>query len=167
MPSLRLFLGAVVLVGLLAGCTAPDPAPTMDPAQARADLYVQLDKVQALVGGDWFNSDDPTPVECSLGGVDGVTFAGFRLTNDSAGDASLDTVAALWEDAGYVITTQNNVGPYKRVIATSPTDPGNVLVFGVAENAMSLDAQGECGEGDLLEWIHKIRQEFEDADSGT
>ena len=64
---------------------------------------------------------------------------------------------------GFDITTQNDVGPYRRVIATSPTDPGNVLIFGVAENAMSLWGQGACAEGDLLEWIHKTRDELEES----
>ena len=157
-----------VLASLLSGCVGQgEPAnttPTIDPAHARTDLYAQLDEVQALVGGQWTNSDNTTPVECSLGRATGVTFGGLRLTNDSAAESSRDAVAALWEEAGFVITTQDDVGPYDRVIATSPTDPGNVLVFGLAENAMSLSAQGACGEGDLLEWIRKVREELKDAE---
>jgi hypothetical protein len=180
--SLRGIAVAIALTVLLSGCggsndpapsdnpASPQPdaqeAPVIDPAQARTDLYSQLDAVQALVGGEWGNSDDSTPVQCSLGGVDGVTFTGSRLSNDSAGEESLDAVASLWDEMGFAITTQNDVGPYKRVIATSPSDPGNVLVFGLAENAMSLSGQGACGEGDLLEWVKKINQEFEDAADG-
>jgi len=163
---------AFLLTSLLSGCAvqnsidSPDGVqapPATDPSQARTDLHSQLDEVQELVGGEWTNSDETGPIECALDGGSGVTFTGFRLTNDSAGETGLEEISALSEEMGFEITTQNDVGPYKRVIATSPTDPGNVLIFGVAENAMSLWGQGTCAEGDLLEWIHKTRDELEES----
>jgi hypothetical protein len=157
----RLFRAAtitVLAIGALAGC-ATEPAPALDPAQARTDLYEQLDAAQELVGGEWGGYDDSSPEPCTRGGEDGVTFTGNRLSNDAAGAETLAAVEELWNGMGFDAVVQQTVGPYVTVVATSPTDPENVLRFGLAENAMYLEGTGACGEGDLYDWVMKVREE--------
>jgi hypothetical protein len=143
--------------------TASEEASVIDPAQARTDLIAQLDAAQVLVGGEWGTYDDSSPEGCTLDGTEGVTFTGNRLSNDAAAEESLAAVAELWEGMGFTTESQNDVGPYKVIVATSTTDPSNVLRYGLAEQAMYLEGQGACGEGDLYEWVMKVRQESEDA----
>ncbi|PRY69190.1 hypothetical protein B0I08_103398 [Glaciihabitans tibetensis] len=170
--KLSMAVAVVVLVTLTScsGQTTPETSPTssqetemIDPAQARTDLYAQLDAAQALVGGEWDNSDDSSPMGCTLNSTEGVTFTGTRYSNDTAGEESLAAVAQLWEGMGFTTEARNDVGPYKVIVATSTTDPSHVLRYGLAEQAMYLEGQGACGEGDLYEWVMKIRQESEDA----
>jgi len=161
----RVIVVAIVALATLTGCSdeaTPESTPTtsqetemIDPAQARTDLYAQLDAAQALVGGEWGNSDDPSPEGCTLDGTEGVTFTGTRRSNEAAGEDSLAAVATLWEGMGFTTEAQNDVGPYKVIVATSTTDPSNVLRYGLAEQAMYLEGQGACGEGDLYEWVTK------------
>jgi hypothetical protein len=167
------FVALVIAAALLAGCAnqsnpaplQPNPQETTvtDPAQTRTDLYAQLDAAQALVGGDWDNADDSSPEGCTLDGTEGVTFTGTRRSDDAADAKSLAAVAELWEGMGFTTESKNDVGPYKAIVATSTSDPSNVLRYGLAEQAMYLEGQGACGEGDLYEWTMKVRQESEDA----
>jgi hypothetical protein len=138
----------------------------IDPAQARTDLYAQLDAAQAMLGGVWDNADDSSPEECTFEGTDGVTFTGTRRSGEASGEDSLAAVAELWEGMGFTTEAQNDVGPYKVIVATSTSDPSNVLRYGLAEQARYLEGQGACGEGDLYEWTMKVRQESEDAANG-
>jgi hypothetical protein len=175
MSTLRATLQALaVTLGLtvvLTGCVtapSPDPSPTssqettmIDPEQARADLYAQLDAAQTLVGGEWGNSDDSSPMTCTLGGVEGFTFTGTRRSNEAATEDSLAAVAALWNGMGFSAEVKENVGPYRVVVATSTSDPSNVLRFGLGEQAMYLEGQGACGEGDAYEYLIEKEKQAE------
>lgn len=141
----------------------------IDPAQARTDLYAQLDAAQALIGGEWGNADDASPTTCTSGGGGdkGVTFTGTRRSNDTASADTFAKVAALWKGMGFTIKAENSMAPYKLVIATSKTDPENILTFGLATTAMYLEGQGACGKGDPNEWLLRVEKEIAERKAHT
>ena len=143
----------------------------IDPAQARTDLYAQLDAAQALTGGIWDDADNPSPALCTSGGGGGgdkgVTFTGTRRSNDTASADTLAKVAALWKGMGFTTRAENNMAPYKLVIATSKTDPENILTFGLATTAMYLEGQGACGKGDPNEWLLRVEKEIAERKAHT
>ncbi|WP_213814839.1 hypothetical protein [Glaciihabitans sp. dw_435] len=158
----------ISLLVVLAGCAAQPTTSSSnsqetaiaDPAQVRTDLYKQLDKAQALLGGAWDNADDPSPMECTAGSSSGVTFTGNRGSNDVVAEEMRAQVASLWEGMGFTTRMKDDVAPYRLVIATSPSDPENTLTFGLSDNAMYLEGQGACGAGDISEWVDIVNKEL-------
>jgi hypothetical protein len=124
------------------------PGSTMgDPEANRTKLLEQLDAAQMLIGGEWVNVDEPNPKVCTVDGVEGATFTGLRRSTESADEDTLADVADLWQSMGFETALQDTVGPYVVLVATSPTDPGDVRRYGLQDKRMYLYGQGACGEG--------------------
>jgi hypothetical protein len=133
------------------------PGNTMgDPEANRIVLVDQLDAAQVLIGGEWVNVDEPNPKVCTVDGVEGATFTGLRRSTAHADDESLAEVAELWEGMGFDSAVQDTVGPYTVLVATSPTDPGDVRRFGLQDDRMYVFGQGACGEGNAYSLLDTL-----------
>jgi hypothetical protein len=133
------------------------PGNTMgDPEANRTELVDQLNAAQVLVGGEWVNVDEPNPKVCTVDGVEGATFTGLRRSTAHADEESLAEVAELWESMGFDTALHDSVGPYTVLVASSPTDPGNVRRFGLQDDRMYVFGQGACGEGNAYSLLDTL-----------
>jgi hypothetical protein len=133
------------------------PGNTMgDPENNRVELLAQLEAAQELLGGEWVTVDEPNPKVCTVEGVEGATFTGLRRATGTADEGTLVEVADLWQSMGFETALQNTVGPYTVLVATSPTDPGNVRRYGLHNDRMYVYGQGSCGEGNAYSLLDDL-----------
>ncbi|WAB82916.1 hypothetical protein OVN20_07280 [Microcella daejeonensis] len=138
--SLRMLTIAAVLVGL-SGCALQSPSPVTD-AEARDRFLTVIDETQQLVGGVWQVDDDPTPRGCTLPvWVAGERYPALRVSEDPRGEGHADRVQQAWEGNGLEVE-RSLVGDVVELKAES--EFGEVYLFRVSEQAMTLQGESEC-----------------------
>lgn len=132
----------LVLSAALGGCAS---ARGLDPVQARERFTGVLDDTQSVVGGEWENADDPTARSCTIPfWVEGTRYPALRLAgppSDPTGAAR--TVTDYWEGLDYTVET-TAVGD---VTELQGTGRGELLVFRVSDDGMTLQGESECRPG--------------------
>ncbi|PJJ71809.1 hypothetical protein CLV46_1362 [Diaminobutyricimonas aerilata] len=132
-------LPVLVASALLGGCSAPGG---LDPAEARDRFTTVLDDTQNEVGGEWENVDDPTARNCTIPlFVDGTRYPALRLA-DAPRDASeaAAAVTEYWQGLDYRVDS-TAVGD---VTELQGSGRGEVLVFRVSDDGMTLQGESEC-----------------------
>ncbi len=138
--SLRMLTIAAVLVGV-SGCALQSPSEVTD-AEARDRFLAVIDETQQLVGGVWQVDDDPTPRGCTVPvWVAGERYPALRVSEDPRGDGHADRVQQAWEDNGLEVD-RSLVGDVVELKAES--EFGEVYLFRVSEQAMTLQGESEC-----------------------
>ncbi|WAB80728.1 hypothetical protein OVN18_09135 [Microcella daejeonensis] len=138
--SLRMLTIAAVLVGV-SGCALQSPSPVTD-AEARDRFLAVIDETQQLVGGVWQVDDDPTPRGCTLPvWVAGERYPALRVSEDPRGEGHADRVQQAWEGNGLEVE-RSLVGDVVELKAES--EFGEVYLFRVSEQAMTLQGESEC-----------------------
>ncbi|WP_168915339.1 hypothetical protein [Microcella flavibacter] len=143
--SLRMLTIAAVLVSVsavsLSGCALQSPSEVTD-AEARDRFLAVIDETQQLVGGAWQVDDDPTPRGCTVPvWVAGERYPALRVSEDPRGDGHADRVQEAWEDNGLEVD-RSLVGDVVELKAES--EFGEVYLFRVSEQAMTLQGESEC-----------------------
>lgn len=132
-------------VAALSGCVVV-PGSGLSADEARSELYTSLDDTEDLLGGTWDNRDDPTARGCLIPlWVEGEHFPGLRLGSAPPDvDDAVDAVASAWAEWGYRVE-QTLVG---EVVELQGRDSlGELLIFRVTEDAMTLQGESECRPG--------------------
>jgi len=138
--SLRVLATAAVLVSL-AGCALQSPSEVSD-TEARDRFLAVIDETQRLVGGVWQVDDDPTPRGCSIPiAVSGERYPALRVSENPRGTGHADRVEQAWEDNGLEVE-RSLVGDVVEIKAES--DAGEVYLFRVSDQAMTLQGESEC-----------------------
>lgn len=134
-------VAAAVLV-MLGGCAVQAPSSPSD-AEARERFVALLDETQSVVGGDWSVRDDPTPRECIVPlWVVGERFPALRLADAPFSiELTADRVESAWE-AHELTVTRTEIGHVVEVQGESAD--GEILLFRVSRNAMTLTGESEC-----------------------
>ncbi|MDO7882455.1 hypothetical protein [Antiquaquibacter soli] len=133
---------AGLVLAALSGCVVV-PGSGLTAEEARTELYDSLDRTETVLGGLWDNRDDPTARGCLIPlWVEGEHYPGLRL--GSAPDdrqAAANSVRDTWTEWGYRVT-QTLVGEVIELQGRSSV--GELLVFRVTEEAMTLQGESEC-----------------------
>lgn len=138
--SLRMLTIAAVLVSV-SGCALQSPSEVTD-AEARDRFLAVIDETQQLVGGVWQVDDDPTPRGCTVPvWVAGERYPALRVSEDPRGDGHAERVQQAWEDHGLEVD-RALVGDVVELKAES--EFGEVYLFRVSEQAMTLQGESEC-----------------------
>lgn len=124
-----------------------------NPEQDRDALIALFNETEKLVGGDWANTDDPTPLTCTTAaGADGVQF-GLGRDRPGISDASLreqitKKVALLWEQNGYTTSPAND--PTIDLVGVGAINEQlSSLRFGINDNAVVMSGGSNCTAGSL------------------
>ena len=154
---------AALLAMLLTGCATPDPDAPTTPYEAQATLVALFDRIQAEVGGDWENQDDPSPMSCDVrGGGDGVQFTATRYGGSpgTMADAKTATAAvtALLTAEGYEIGESGLFGEGGYEL-TMTNNKGSNIRFGANDIAMGLDGGSDCRPGDINEIFDELTEQ--------
>lgn len=159
---------ALLTAVIFTACTTARPSATPErafttPQENRDALATLFDETQELIGGEWENTDDPTPMNCDvLGGGEGVQYSFLR---SAAGVAELSTmqqladeVAKLWRANGYTVTP--GAHPIEGVIEVAGNNnQRGSLLFGINENAASLYGGSDCTPGSSEEIMEQLRDD--------
>lgn len=133
---------AVLVLTALSGCVVV-PGSGLSADEARLELYSALDETQLVLGGEWDNRDDPTPRGCLIPlWVEGQHYPGLRL-GEAPHDRSsaIDSVRSRWTEWGYRVT-ETLIGEVVELQAHD--EVGELLVFRITEEAMTLQGESEC-----------------------
>lgn len=153
-------------IGSLAGCTGPQSEDEMDFYQARAAFLVVLDSAQAEIPGEW-ESSEPGSEPCRTpGGAEGAHMFTYRSgagVPDGEQHATLDRIAAIFDDAGYPLTITEMAGPSGAIVegsypASGTHESGVSVNVMVSPNATTISGTSACGTGNSRE-INRDRQE--------
>lgn len=160
-----------LLVVTLAGCTTPSPNPEpedtmVDYQDARTELVELLDRLQAVVPGEWAETEFGAR-SCSLpDGAQGARSGFQRLGPGAAAGTErevADAMIAVLAEAGFEATSSEDPIDGGLVIrGTYPPSGGDdgelAIQFGVSPNGSTLDSMSRCAPGDADE-INEQRQD--------
>lgn len=119
------------------------PGSGLSAEESRTELYDSLDQTQEVLGGSWDNRDDPTSRGCLIPlWVEGKHYPGLRIGSAPTDTGSAaDSVREAWTEWGYRVT-QTLVGDVVELQARDSV--GQLLVFRVTDDAMTLQGESEC-----------------------
>lgn len=131
-------LTVLVVPVLLGGCVASG----LDATQARDRFTAVLDDTQDAVGGEWENADDPTARSCVIPlWVDGTRYPALRLAGPPADvTEAARAVGDYWRTLDYAVET-TAVGDVTELQGSAG---GELLVFRVSDDGMTLQGESEC-----------------------
>jgi hypothetical protein len=133
---------ATMSVLALGGC-AFAPGSSRTSIEARDAFRSTLDELQEAIGGEWDNQDDPTSRGCVIPPwTQGVRYPGLRLSDPPAEpDAAIAVVLAELTNRGFDVENAD-VGDATELAGTN--EFGELVVFRVSPDAMTLQGEGEC-----------------------
>ena len=127
---------------VLGGCALQAPS-SPSAAESRERFVALLDETQNVVGGDWSVRDDPTPRECVVPlWVAGERFPALRLADAPFSiEITADRVESAW-NAHELTVTRTEIGDVVELKGES--SHGEVVLFRVSRNAMTITGESEC-----------------------
>ena len=160
-----------LLVFTLAGCTAASPSAEPDDSvgdyqDARTELVDLLDSLQAVVPGEWTETEFGAQ-PCSLPSGEQGAQSGFQRLGPGAAVGTerevADGMIAVLADAGLEALSSEDPIEGGLVIrgsypASGVDDRGFGIQFGVSPHGSTLDSMSRCAPGDANE-INEQRQD--------
>lgn len=136
------WLAAVIVAGVLAGCSGQQPSAVTH-REARDRFLVILDEVQSIVGGEWNIMDDPTARECVIPWwVAGERYPALRVgTAPDSVRLAADRVEQQWSAQGMRVT-RTDVADVVEVKGESAD--GELVLLRVSDSASTLLGESEC-----------------------
>ncbi|SEN53253.1 hypothetical protein E3O25_12060 [Cryobacterium sp. TMT1-3] len=132
----------------------------MTPDEAKSSLMSLMESLQTELGGEWRAEDMTGPLSCDLAGGEGIRWSALRFgpvpADLPAAEKASATAAAIFEEAGYTVTTsfQEELG----YIVGAQNERGGGADFGANTNAMNISAYSDCVQGDLGAIIDELNR---------